>query len=392
MQYVKSSLRLYRLAKSAFNSYQISTPGIALWMSVLSAALLAVAGCQHSANVAPVAQPGPPPLVANMYVGNAACVECHKAECDVHSTSRHSYTLHILDPVRPTDVDPPRGAIPHTGFSVDTFAGDYVITPANDMSRMQPLVFAFGSGKIGITYASPNGPQSLLEIHKTWFPHDHRWETTLGQETTRDDVPGHNRADGRQCLLCHTVTVTDGSMLPEAKFLGVGCESCHGPAGAHINAIHARSGDIAIERLGKWDATRINNLCGRCHGTVATIASQRDQQLTYRFQPIGLMRSRCFLNGGHSLSCITCHDPHTDADRTDRHYEAVCLRCHAASATNNSGVAVTKANVICPVNPRNGCITCHMPGRQAVPNSGVTYRMADHRIAIYPAETRTSRR
>jgi predicted CXXCH cytochrome family protein len=327
---------------------------------------------------------------------------CHRAECDVYSGTHHLHTLHILDPGRPTEVDPPRGAIPRTGFSVDTFAGDYVVTRATDMSRMQPLVFAFGSGKIGITYASPNGPDSLIEIHKTWFPHDRRWATTLGQETLKADVVGRNRTDGRQCLLCHTVTLPAGALQPEPKFLGVGCESCHGPAGAHVdamrvNAVRARAGDSALERLSQWDATRINTLCGRCHGTQATILSKRDQQLTYRFQPIGLMSSRCFLAGGRSLSCTTCHDPHTDAVPTANHYEAICLRCHAASAnksTNRSNRVATaaQANVACPINPRNGCIGCHMPDRKAVPNSDITYRMADHRIAVYRADTKPSRR
>jgi hypothetical protein len=389
-------------------------------MLLLSLALLVAAGCRRPETASP--PPGPPPpaaTAANEYVGDAACTECHRAECDSYAGTHHAHTLHILDPARPTDVDPPQGAIPHTKLRVDTFAGDYVVTMANDMSRMQPLTLAFGSGKIGVTYATPSGPQSLLEIHKTWFPHERRWAVTLGQEALKDDALGRIRTDGRECILCHSVALPTGAVLPEAKFLGVGCESCHGPAGAHVQAVRARAGDIAIERLGQWDATRINNLCGRCHGTEASVHSQRDRQLTYRFQPIGLMHSRCFLvgqaNGQGGLSCVTCHNPHTDAERSDAYYETICLRCHtartpasgtrlssssakaipagstAANASASAGVSasvstpVAKAGVTCPINPRNGCIRCHMPARKAVPNSDIAYRMVDHRIAMYGA-------
>jgi len=98
---------------------------------------------------------------------------------------------------------------------------------------------------------------------------------------------------------------------------------------------------LFMEKIGQWSATRIDALCARCHRSINDVAlDQYDASNTARFQPYGLEQSPCFQKSGGKLSCITCHDPHSDASTDRRYYEKICLTCHSAASTQH--------NAICP--------------------------------------------
>ncbi len=91
-----------------------------------------------------------------------------------------------------------------------------------------------------------------------------------------------------------------------------------------------------------------------------------EDPVNVRFAPIGLLASRCFRESGGKLSCLTCHDPHTDArPRNSAFYIDRCLSCHANVAHHS---AAQKKN----------CLPCHMKqtslGRYLV--------FTDHRIRV----------
>ena len=87
------------------------------------------------------------------------------------------------------------------------------------------------------------------------------------------------------------------------------------------------------------------------------------------------------------MSCVTCHDPHRDADPNPATYEARCLSCHGSGppeppkANRHPPIAAGEIRrVPCPVNPTAGCVTCHMPKVEgAAPHASFT----DHRIRIH---------
>ncbi|MCS6862223.1 MAG: cytochrome c3 family protein, partial [Abditibacteriales bacterium] len=155
---------------------------------------------------------------------------------------------------------------------------------------------------------------------------------TPGQRAQMTDPLGrtHERDIAQTCFGCHATMVSASRLVPNERFLGVGCEACHGAGKPHVEAVRAGRRDRRIARLGEWSAPRLNALCGRCHRTERELdpfdARQREQ--TQRFQPYGLMKSACFQKGGKRLSCLTCHDPHENARRDTAFYEKVCVRCH----------------------------------------------------------------
>jgi hypothetical protein len=98
------------------------------------------------------------------------------------------------------------------------------------------------------------------------------------------------------------------------------------------------------------------------------------QKSTNRFQPYGLSLSKCFIKSNNKLTCSTCHSPHQDVEVNPKHYEAVCVDCHRGASQQKPA---------CPVNPKEKCISCHMPNRPVFPNTTLPTQMADHFIRIY---------
>src|SRR5262249_22814484 len=140
----------------------------------------------------------------------------------------------------------------------------------------------------------------------------------------------HSASGTLKCFECHSTTTSSRGpdTLDEATMIpNVGCESCHGPARAHVES--ARRGAVG-EALAmpagpaRWSATDELRTCGRCHrlpemGDPSLIRT--DNPVLVRFQPVGLMQSACYRKSD-GLSCMTCHDPHARTSRNSAGYEA----------------------------------------------------------------------
>jgi hypothetical protein len=119
-------------------------------------------------------------------------------------------------------------------------------------------------------------------------------------------------------------------------------------------------------------AGAINSLCGKCHRPPDSGAEVNTSKAwNVRFQPAYLAQSSCFRQSDVGLSCVTCHDPHSDADRDPAHYDRRCLACHA-------GVDSLHGTRL-KVGPAASCVTCHMP--QVARQSNLHF--TNHRIGVY---------
>jgi hypothetical protein len=172
---------------------------------------------------------------------------------------------------------------------------------------------------------------------------------------------------------------------PEARDRGIGCERCHGPAGNHPAAIAASFPQPAIARPRLAPAARIVALCGECH-TAPAKTTPEDPSFV-RYQASSLVLSRCYTESRDRLSCVNCHDPHQDLESSAGPYEETCLKCHSPSQSSSrgqttQGVDLGKTELtrtVCPVNPQNDCLKCHMPKiKNAVPRTEFT----DHHIRV----------
>jgi hypothetical protein len=137
----------------------------------------------------------------------------------------------------------------------------------------------------------------------------------------------------------------------------------------------ARGSGKAVVPAGLGDlrdlsAEQTSNFCGRCHRTWVEILMQEDHSINnIRFQPYRLWGSRCYDPDDARISCLACHDPHTEASAQPADYDAKCQACHGG------GKVDAKA---CPVS-KNNCVTCHMP---KIELPGAHFKFSDHRIRI----------
>jgi hypothetical protein len=363
--------------------------------------LLFMAGC--SPNKAPTPSAAPPAAVpvtpvnvTAAFLGDAACKECHASEFSRHAASAHAATMKFADKEGLGKLAPPLGRIPTTDIVVGKEGDKYQVGLEGEKEYSLPLTVALGSGKTGMTFVALLEDDRIIEIRKSYFPRSHSWYTTPGHVKNKLKTVGivYTRNQAAACLMCHAVTLPDDSNKMEKKFLGVGCESCHGAGSLHVEAVKAgKNADLKMEKLGLLSATRLNDLCGRCHRTLesmaATTGATKAARITKtnRFQPYGLMTSQCFIKSGGKISCLNCHDPHADASTDHKTYEAACLKCHSPVKTQPPAVNAALGKP-CPVNPKSGCIPCHMPRRPAFDDKEFPALMADHRIAIHKSPPR----
>lgn len=349
--------------------------------------MLVTSGCWRSHTPLPPAS-APPAIVSEDFVGNAACAECHQNQTSSHKTSRHARTLHAMSRSELGNFSPALGDIGHTGFVLQEKEGKYAVARPSQSDYAAPLDYALGSGKTGITYVSFLTGAKLAEFRMSWFPKQHKWFITPGAEALNEDDIGKIRPSqaARSCILCHAVTLPEDSLVPQERFFGVGCEACHGPGSVHVTAMRAgKYSEGQFAKIQTWPASRVNNLCGKCHGTEQDMQSQHlPTSLSNRMQSYGLTLSECYKQSKDTLSCISCHNPHTDVNTSAKKYEAICLNCHSTTAPAYllPQQPRTKGKV-CPVNSKDKCIGCHMPSRPAMPGSAVPIMMADHFIRKY---------
>jgi hypothetical protein len=141
-----------------------------------------------------------------------------------------------------------------------------------------------------------------------------------------------------------------------------------------------------MEKLGSLGGEAMNTLCGRCHRTPKDVMARSAalESETQRFQAFGILKSRCFTDGEKKLSCLNCHDPHGNASLDMKSYEQACLKCHAGGPKPPVSTASTSPGKQCPVNPKSGCIPCHMPARKIIESADLSPYAVDHFIHIPP--------
>jgi tetratricopeptide (TPR) repeat protein len=302
------------------------------------------------------------------YVGAARCAACHPTKFRAVTASRHATTFSFA--TRPQAVPLPDRPVPdpgdprvshnfqrvHDGIRVESRVGDQVFRAL--------AVYAFGSPDHFVTLvgSDDHGQSRMVRMSYYRSPKGTGWDISSGLDVRPahpDEFLGRplDHRDGeRRCLSCHTTNfrAIEQQVGPEAADRSIGCEACHGPGGHHVTAVEAEFSDLAIVIPRQETPEAFNQMCARCHGLThaEAVTGPDDDPGWLRFQNVTLSRSRCYTESGGKLNCVTCHDPHANAETSAPRNEAKCLACHSTAVG---------ANHACPVNSSTGCIECHMP-------------------------------
>lgn len=337
----------------------------------------------------PPLEPDPSP-----FIGAKACAQCHSANYATQQSSRHAATYHpswkglkFLPPLEKPIVDPENPQVAHALADKD---GNTQWQEFQDGEKPSTAIleFVFGSGSVGATPVGRDTDGQYREMRLSYYHKINGWDVTEGQPAQPADPGLYLGAilppDGlRRCIGCHSTDLYSAQTRtgPAAQDHGIGCENCHGPGGNHLKAVELEFPDLAIARPTLASAREVTQLCARCHSPPGRLVRPSDPDAV-RFQGTTLTWSRCYTQSNGGLSCVTCHNPHRDVEKSATYYESKCLECHAAGATATKALTAHQpsSQTACPVNPKGDCLSCHMPvARESFTHTSFT----DHHIRVH---------
>ena len=314
------------------------------------------------------------------FVGSQACAGCHSEQHRKHVASMHERAL------RPASASHARALFDRPIRERNGIEFTYSATPGGllvearkgDEAASATLDWIFGAGTLAFTpVGQDNG--AYIEHRISWYSASQRPGMTLGHPPSPPSSPRKALGERQspetiyRCFNCHATAVKPGPDL-SSMHPGVQCERCHGPGGDHVQA-PARTNVRGLTKLSPEASIRV---CAECHRSPADGSGSPEihDPMSIRFAPVGLMASKCFQQS-ESLTCSTCHDPHSAAKPAALFVQEKCRGCHAAASASKSD---------CPrqLNPDSNCLSCHM--KKATPVPDLTF--TDHRIRVYPAALR----
>lgn len=316
------------------------------------------------------------------FAGDHSCRECHQKEFEAHQRSGHSHTATRMEQtelaqfLNGTQFKDPRRSLVYEFENRPE--GFFVGVQGADSKPIFPVHWLLGSGlhaqtPISIDPVSGKG----LEFRWTWFNQEEKLSVTPDHERFDDFHPRSTEVfgrpmDGKQalaCLSCHATIVPPANLPPlrEAVIANVSCERCHGPRKNHVELAKSGRAHEAPPLLTYRDPEQSIQQCAQCHRDESQIAPDTAPNVLVRFQPYGMKKSRCYLESGKTMTCMTCHDPHDQTSKDRTQYNTTCLQCH-------QGPQQTP----CPQSPAGDCVSCHMPAVEW--RSGIQFH--DHWIRV----------
>ncbi|NQV28119.1 MAG: hypothetical protein HQ518_27520 [Rhodopirellula sp.] len=310
------------------------------------------------------------------------CINCHVQAEQFHATghaqalSRASSpdSLKLLARLGDSDQARDEGTIVDIRFDIP-----HARNSSDGSASEVTLDWCFGSGRHARTWVTTlgdsQGATDLNEFRWTWYREVNGFDVTPGQPDKHFDTHLgpfgvlYDHPKARRCFACHTshLPIDDGRLRLEDVETGVNCQRCHGPRADHI----ASDGEIRDDFWKTASPAEAVDRCAQCHRRpeeVEVDEIRADNPELARFQPIGLVQSKCF-TASKNLTCTTCHDPHLPLEAQDSLGDWQCLQCHSTSQPEHR---------LCGAGQGDDCLQCHMPKVRSVD----PIRFTDHWIRV----------
>ncbi len=398
-----SSSRVQSCAVGMPQSAQKKTP---VWFrreagvifALAAAGMLAGAGCGPKP-AAPPGRAGVRTVAAATTQTSETCQHCHAAIYDAWAGTDHALANRRIDARRDAAVFSAASPAVAGGshFDLAWEAGRAVMTERrNDgQAYRHEAEFILGSKPLWQPLVTaPGGRWQPTDL--AYDPARKEWFNVFGQEGRKPGEWGHWTGRGMNwnsmCAHCHMTgyrknyeSATDSYASKWVEH-GVGCIQCHGPMPDGHDALPVgatRKPGLPPSPPFHGDRQRMMQTCAPCHARNELLTADFQPGDSYDdhyrvtlpvdpavFYPDGQQRDEDFnwtsvrlSRMGHAgVTCLDCHDPHTNKTLLPATDNNLCLRCHGAPGP-------TKAPVIDPVahshhqpeSTGNQCVTCHMP-------------------------------
>ncbi len=297
------------------------------------------------------------------YAGSGACLACHPGPAASWRRSHHRSMTRLPVPaeVRATfdgrALELPWGTARPLRLGAVLWAELPAELP-DGAPRRGPVALVTGSHHMELFWVELEPGRPLVAFPFAWLIPEARWVPNEATLLRPPGGPTPYRWD-RVCVDCHAVDGDPTASASVAVELGIGCESCHGPAAAHAERRRApwRRGEAGgdVVRPDRLPGAEADAVCGRCHG----LHLRRDGLA--RFRPgQTLDSSRLVVRTALDPLCAGRPD-----DEGCRLGEALPAEILARSFWPDGEVRVTGRELggvrasACARDPAFGCTSCH---------------------------------
>jgi hypothetical protein len=378
------------------------------------------------------------PAANDGYVGSTACSRCHAEIYNHFAATSMGRSMRSTAPASPDFLH----TVPISASIYDQKFDRHFEVHAEDGKLYQSEYQLDASGHEvfrnthaieWIVGANLNGLSALIkrgdyifEAPLSYYDKTGKWDLSPGYQ--RGDY-GFNRVISPGCIFCHTgraqpVAGSDGKYgNPAFTQLAIGCENCHGPGYAHVEAMgdgesYAKGKDPTIVNPAQIAGHLSDDICMSCHQVGDTRIFQPGK--TYQdFRPgtplnrvlailmvpptrdnppredhvehyYSMILSKCYQvsneeqaagkRGAQQMRCTSCHDPHVQPTSAEAptYFNGKCMSCHTEQSCKAPAVARQHTE------PANNCVGCHMPKREGVAIAHTS--LTNHRIVARPDE------
>lgn len=227
----------------------------------------------------------------------------------------------------------------------------------------------------------------LQAYGKAWDTEQQKFFQLYPEQADTPEHPLHWRQIAHQantqCIACHVTNYQQNYDVETDEFksswqaLGVGCQSCHGPAQRHVEWAQQSEPRTAVAGVGLavqvFDAEQQLQVCAQCHSrrneiqpfkpTVAIHDQFMISPLSDDLYEVdGKIKDEVFEYGSFIQSrmyqagvvCSDCHNPHSGDLQAPG--QQVCAQCHTTSEQQNHHFHLTQSSGA-------QCTNCHMPAK-----------------------------
>jgi len=365
----------------------------------------------------------PPPTIPvvttseAVFVGSAACSNCHETQLSDWQGSHHQLAMQVADDTTVLgNFEDASFEYFETQTSFLRDNGDFVVRTENADGELEDFVVAFVFGVEPLQQYLVEFPSGRLQsLPFAWDTREQsaggqRWYHLYPDEYIEpgDELhwTGRYQNWNYMCAECHSTDVAVNYDIAQDRFdttwseINVGCEACHGPASTHVAS--AQSGTLGddsglpvnLDDHGRavWQMNPDTGIaersqlamrppqqpesCGRCHSRrgVVTATYEYGKPLMDTHRPAllneplyfadGQIRDEVYVYGSFlqsrmyqaGVTCSDCHNPHSLQLKTGSEPSDVCSQCHLPT------------KFAAPEHHRHAqgevaCVDCHMPSR-----------------------------
>lgn len=328
----------------------------------------------------------------SLMAGTEQCKECHEKEYRSWKNSDHDLAMQLANSQSVLgDFDNAVFESHGVRYTFYKEGENYYVNTQGAHNKYRDFKIAYTFGVYPLQQylvVFPKGKYQCLLVAwnvktKSWF------DLQASQNVEKTDWLHWTRGSmtwNAMCADCHSTgikknyTIESNSYKTSFKEINVSCESCHGPAAAHVKYYktkdYAEGKYVPKLKSGRESVKSWIDICARCHSRRAQLTAYYKLNSPFLnhykpslilppwYQPDGQVKDEVYVYGSflqskmyqNGVTCTDCHKAHSL--ELKKKGNSLCLTCHASKYNSSNHHFHRTAS------QGARCVNCHMPGKK----------------------------